>query len=287
MHLDLKLIGAVLVLSALVSCGAAATHSENDGEPPARLRDVLVFLKPAWYRHASLDSLAHWFQHFGWDHGINVDTTDHPEIFNLDDLGRYDAVVFVSTTDIGNALNDEQKSALTEWYRKGHGIVALHAAAVHHQTWEWWARLVGCDFNSDSVRARARLTVPPEASDHPAVKGRGPEMWIEEEWLCYDRSVSTIPGVNVLLRLDESTYEPVRKKFQGNGGQPMGKDHPAAWCREVEGGRFFYTALGHDVRALSTPFGRQHLLGGLSWVVQASPGLGVLEKSTSPQGALR
>jgi type 1 glutamine amidotransferase len=71
------------------------------------------------------------------------------------------------------------------------------------------------------------------------------------------------------MRLDESTYEPVRKKFDTLGGKPMGKDHPAAWCRESEGGRFFYTAIGHDTRAISTEFGRRHLLGGLCWASSA------------------
>jgi type 1 glutamine amidotransferase len=285
MQLSAKFIGAALLLAALVSCSAAPSgHPPQPAKPSAGLRDVLVFLKPAWYRHASLDSLAHWFQHFGWDNGFNVDTTTHPEIFNADDLARYDVVVFVSTTDLGNALNEEQRKSLAEWYRTGRGIVALHAAAVHHQTWDWWAQLVGCDFNSDSNRTVARLTIDPEASEHPAVRGQGSELWIEEEWLCYDRSVSSIPGVRVLLRLDESSFEPVRKKFQGNGGKPMGKDHPAAWCREVDGGRFFYTALGHDVRALSTPFGRQHLLGGLSWVTEPRSRVAQLER---PASALR
>lgn len=265
----LKIFGAALVLLALASCaGGAAVRPQPAGDRSTGLRDVLVFLKPAWYRHASLDALGHWLQHFGWDNGFNVDTTDHAEIFNPDDLARYDVVVFVSTTDLGNALSAEQKAALTKWYREGHGIVALHAAAVHHQTWDWWAGLVGCDFNCDSDRVRARVTIDPESSDHPAVKGHGTDLWIEEEWLCYDRSVTGLPGVRVLMRVDESSYEPVRKKFQGNGGKPMGKDHPAAWCREVDGGRFFYSALGHDPRALSTPFGRQHLLGGLSWAAQ-------------------
>jgi|SRR5579862_6584888 len=256
--------GAVLMV--LTGCQTAGSQSPEQKPARAeRLKDVLVFLKPAWYRHASLDSLAHWFQHFGWDHGINVDTTDHPEIFNLDDLERYDVVVFISTTDLGNALNDEQKSALIEWHRKGHGIVALHAAAVHHHTWDWWSQMVGCDFNSDSLRTRARLAIDPENADHPAVRGAAPELWVEEEWLCYDRSVTGQAGVKVLMRLDESTYEPVRKKFDTLGGKPMGKDHPAAWCRERDGGRFFYSALGHDCRALNTPFGRQHLLGALRW----------------------
>jgi type 1 glutamine amidotransferase len=263
----LRITAGVAAALALASCvPTGPSGRERSGDPSTLPKDVLVFLKPAWYRHASLDSLAHWFQHFGWDHGFNVDTTDHPEIFNLDDLGRYDVVVFVSTTDLGNALNEAQKASLMEWYRKGHGIVAMHAAAVHHHTWEWWTDLVGCDFNSDSVRTRARLVFDPGAQEHPAIRGQGSDLWIEEEWLCYDRSVTGIPGVHVLMRLDESTYEPVRKKFDTLGGKPMGSDHPAAWCREWEGGRFFYTALGHDTRAISTEFGREHLLGGLRWV---------------------
>jgi len=255
------LLGGILMIHAIGCQSSAGTPAADSRRP----KDVLVFLKPAWYRHASLDALGHWFQHFGWDHGINIDTTDHPEIFNLDDLERYDVVVFISTTDLGHALTETQRSALVDWYRKGHGIVALHAAAVHHQTWDWWSQMVGCDFNSDSVRTRARLAVDPANADHPSVKGIPPELWVEEEWLCYDRSVTGVPGVKVLLRLDESTYEPVRKKFDTLGGKPMGKDHPAAWCREAEGGRFFYSALGHDCRALNTPFGRHHLLGGLRW----------------------
>jgi type 1 glutamine amidotransferase len=261
-----------LILTAacivLVLGGYAVTRTA--AAPPARpasgkLGDVLVFLKPGWYRHASLESVGHWFQHLGWDNGFNVDTTDHAEIFNLDDLARYDVIVFVSTTDLGSALNEGQQAALVEWYRHGHGIVALHAAAVHHQKWDWWAKMVGCDFNSDSVRSRARLVVDPGARGHPALAGQGSELWFEEEWLCYDRSVTPIPGMKVLMRLDESTYEPVREKFHSLDGKPMGKDHPAAWCREIEGGRFFYSALGHDSRALNTPFGRQHVLGGLRW----------------------
>jgi type 1 glutamine amidotransferase len=285
----LKVVVGMAAVLALVSCASAGPfRQEPSGDASSPPKDVLVFLKPAWYRHASLDSLAHWFQHFGWDNGFNVDTTDHPEIFNSDDLTRYDVVVFVSTTDLGNALNDDQKAALKQWYRKGHGIVAMHAAAVHHHTWDWWADLVGCDFNSDSVRSRARLVFDPTASEHPAVRGQGSDLWIEEEWLCYDRSVTGLPGTKVLMRVDESTYEPVRKKFDTLGGKPMGSDHPAAWCREIEGGRFFYTALGHDTRAIGSAFGRAHLLGGLQWVSTMEKGKDTNARSTKmPAESLR
>jgi type 1 glutamine amidotransferase len=67
------------------------------------------------------------------------------------------------------------------------------------------------------------------------------------------------------MRLDESTFEPVREKFQAMGVKPMGHDHPAAWTRETQGGRFFYTAIGHDARVLNSEFGRHHMLAALRW----------------------
>ena len=73
----------------------------------------------------------------------------------------------------------------------------------------------------------------------------------------------------MLLRVDETTYEPVREFFQKLGGKPMGKDHPIAWTTEKHGGRFFYTELGHDVRSLDTDFGRQHVFEGIRWAANA------------------
>ena len=41
--------------------------------------------------------------------------------------------------------------------------------------------------------------------------------------------------------------------------------HPIAWLHENGGGRFFYTELGHDIRSLETPFGRQHITEAIKW----------------------
>ena len=96
----------------------------------------------------------------------------------------------------------------------------------------------------------------------------GKEFWYEADWTNHDKSVTGLPGVQVLLRVDESTYEPVRDYFKTRGGKPMGEDHPIAWTRVWGGGRFFYTELGHDLRALDTDFGRQHIIEGIKWVAQ-------------------
>ena len=146
--------------------------------------------------------------------------------------------------------------------------MALHAAAVHHNTWPWWTNLVGCDFNSDSDFIKAKLIVDPKHKDHPAVKGYGPEFHYTADWTNHDKSVTGLPGVKVLLRIDETSYDPVREYFKTRGGKPMGKDHPVSWIRAFEGGRFFYTELGHEVKSLNTKFGQQHLMEGLRWITR-------------------
>jgi type 1 glutamine amidotransferase len=65
--------------------------------------------------------------------------------------------------------------------------------------------------------------------------------------------------VRVLLTLDESSYEP------GDGA--MGSDHPIAWCHEYEGGRAFYTALGHTPETYRDALYLGHLSGGVAWAL--------------------
>ncbi len=157
------------------------------------------------------------------------------------------------------------REAIKRWYEHGGGIVGLHAALVHQQGWPWLLELGGCDFDSDSEFVRARVVVDPAAKDDPLVRGQGAEFWYTADWHNHTRPVTGLPGVRVLLRLDETTFDPVRDAFKKLGGKPMGTDHPMTWTREIAGGRFFYTELGHDVRSLDTPFGRQLVLGALRW----------------------
>lgn len=229
-----------------------------------KLENVLIYSNPAWYRHTTLSATNHWFFHFALDHHINIDETADPAKLNLDDLSRYQVLLLNSTTNFGEGLSEQQRGDVVTWFRAGHGILALHAAAVHHNAWDWYSRLVGCDFVADSERLRARLVVDEDALEHPAVGPFAPELWLTEEWLCFDRAVTGQADVEVLLRVDETSYDPVRDKFKGTA-PPMGADHPVAWQRETEGGRFFYTAIGHDVRALNTEFGKRHLLAALRW----------------------
>ncbi len=179
-------------------------------------------------------------------------------------------LVLNNANELDKVLPEEQRKAVEQWFASGKkGIVGLHAALVHQTKWPWLNALGGCDFNSDSDFTKAKVIVDPAAKDHLSVKGLPAEFWIEADWTNHDRPVTGLPGFNVLLRVDESTYTPVRDYFKTRGGKPMGADHPIAWTHEpATGGRFFYTEFGHDLRSLSTPFVRQHILEGIKWAAQ-------------------
>jgi len=267
-----RMIGVLLTGTLLLDLASSGPHAHDgdehgDGKSSEdELTHVLIFSKTAWYRHPAIPELNSFLVQLGGKFGAQFDVSETPADFSR--LNRYQAVIFNSTTDIGNSLDETQRKQLKDWYQAGGGIMALHAAAVHHNTWPWWTKLVGCDFNSDSDFVKAKLIVDSKHKDHPTVKGYGPEFYYTADWTNHDKSVTGLPGVKVLLRIDETSYDPVREYFKTRGGKPMGKDHPVSWIREFEGGRFFYTELGHEVKSLDTKFGQQHLMEGLRWITR-------------------
>lgn len=258
-----------LLLLGSTTCNLVAHDGEDDKykSKKGKLQRVLIFSKTAWYRHPALPELNGFLVRLGAKHNIQMDVTESPEDFSR--LNNYQAIIFSSTTDIGKTLNEQQRKQLKDWYHAGGGIMGLHAAAVHHNTWPWWTELVGCGFNSDSEFVKAKLIVDTKNKNHPAVKGFGPTFDYTADWTNHDKSVTGLSGVRVLLRVDEKSYDPVRDAFKTRGGKPMGIDHPVSWIREFEGGRFFYTELGHEVKSLNTKFGHQHLIEGLYWIIKS------------------
>ena len=67
--------------------------------------------------------------------------------------------------------------------------------------------------------------------------------------------------VHVLATLDESTYS----------GGTQGFDHPISWYKYFEGGRSWYTGLGHTAGTYSEPLFLDHLLGGIRFAAGQAP----------------
>jgi len=49
------------------------------------------------------------------------------------------------------------------------------------------------------------------------------------------------------------------------GTATMGDDHPITWCHDYEGGRAFYTALGHTSESYSDPIFVGLLTRAIQW----------------------
>ena len=267
-HPASRLLAALLTLVVALACLAWTTAGREAKPRPAeteKARRVLIFSGTGWYRHPEIPRTSGWLVRLLGEAGYTADVTETAKDFTPERLVDYRVLVLNNTTALPDLLDEKQRQAIADWYKGSRGIVALHAALVHQTKWKWFNELAGCDFNSDSVFCKAKLLVDPKNKSHPAVKGFGPELEYSADWTNHDRSVTSLPGVQVLMRIDESSYEPVREYFKTRGGKPMGKDHPVAWTREHGGGRFFYTELGHDLRSLDTAFGRKHVVEGVRW----------------------
>jgi hypothetical protein len=255
-----------LLASLLLSGSTLFAHDPAPTADSPGLK-VLVYSDTGFYRHPDIPKINRWLVLLGHEHGFEVDVTEHWKDLRPAELSRYDVLVLNNANELDLVLPGEQRKAVEEWFTKGKkGIVGLHAALVRQTKWPWLHQLGGCDFNSDSDFLKAKVMIDPAAKDHPTVKGQPAEFWIEADWTNHDRPVTGQPGFQVLMRVDETTYEPVRDWFKTRGGKPMGADHPIAWTHQTtEGGRFFYTEFGHDLRSLSAPFVRQHILAAIRW----------------------
>ncbi len=257
----------VVLLSSLVSCQTSAEFRRVQAlkNPPR----VLLFSGTGWYRHPEIPEINGWIAQFLRNAGLRVDVSETGKDIHSKNLEKYQVVLFNNANTLDKVFDEKQREALEKWYEAGGAIVGTHALLVRQEGWPWMLDLGGCDFNSDSDFLKAKIIVDPGALDHPTVRGWGKEFWYTADWTNHTKTVTGLEGVQVLLRVDESTYEPVRKYFKTKGGKAMGDDHPIAWTRIYKGGRFFYTELGHDLASLDTPFGRQHLLEGILWAADA------------------
>jgi cytochrome c len=270
-------------------CTAIILFSSCGPEPK-----VLVFSKTNGYRHANIEVGVQAIEQLGKSNGFAVEASEDSTVFTEENLKNYAAVVFVNTS--GDVLNSWQQADFQRFIEAGGGFVGVHGAAATEYDWKWYGKLVGAFF--DEHPAIQAATVKVTDPSHPATKGL-PTAWpATDEWYNYkpvppndkvyvtgakgnfthssfDSSEAAInvpanlrwvydskqpflsENVKVLLTLDETSYK----------GGKHGNSHPISWAHEYEGGRSFYTGLGHTVERFAEQNYLQHLLGGIKWAI--------------------
>jgi type 1 glutamine amidotransferase len=211
---------------------------------------VLIFSKTAGFHHNSIAVGIPAIIKLGQENNFDVDTTTDSRKFTFDNLKQYAAVIFLSTT--GDVLNNTQQVEFEKYIQAGGGFVGVHAATDTEYDWPWYGNLVGAYFKNHPAQQNATLHIVDP--NFIATKGLPKEWKRFDEWYNFKWIA---PGLHVLITIDEKSYT----------GGLNGDSHPMSWYHAYDGGRAFYTELGHTDESYADPLYLKHLLGGIEYAM--------------------
>ena len=187
---------------------------------------ILVITETEGWVHESIGSGLNLIEDIGNKNNFNVYYSDDSSVITNDNLKNFNSIIFLNTT--GNILSNKEQNVMEEFIRSGRGFLGVHSAADTEYEWDWYGNLVGAYFKSHpDVMSAKILTIENKITNH-----LDSEWKIEDEWYNFNY---TNENIKILLNLDESSYE--------GGDHP--DYHPITWYHEYDGGRSFYTGLGH------------------------------------------
>ena len=187
-----------------------------------------------------------------------------------ENLAKYDAVIFLCTT--GDVLDADQQAAFEGYIQDGGGYAGIHSASDTEYDWAWYGGLVGAYFR-----------------DHPGVEGVN-EQFQTATMNVEDRRSAATQGCRSAGRARRSgtTSAPTRgtpcTSCSRSTSRPTTRGATA--CRAArrrwattrsrgatpyDGGRSFYTALGHRGEYWKEPLLLKHVLGGIRMAAGVAP----------------
>lgn len=259
----MKKVNGAFVILLILLCVAPALGQQFQ---------VLVYTSPDRWHDPTVPVAMLEFQEMAKKHDFglawaqkegNADTTDP---FTDDYLGRFDVIVFLHSR--GYDLSKQQMESFKRFIRNGGGFVGIHAPAASKKQEEWFHQLIGRVFTDHPEEQSAVMHV--RDKNFPATMHL-PDKWVwTDEWYSFGEPMTE--NLKTLITVDEETYDPDRTWGDDNRFTAMGNFHPIAWYQEFDGGRSFYTSLGHIPAAYKDPWFLAHIYGGIYW---AATGLGV------------
>lgn len=218
----------------------------------AKKQKVLIFCKTAGFHHNAIADGVKAIIKLATENNFDVDSTTNAINFNPSNLKKYNAVIFLSTT--GDVLNDTQQKAFEDYIHHGGAFVGVHAATDCEYQWPWYGKLVGAYFAGHPNQQEAELNVIDK--NHLSTEML-PALWKrKDEWYNFK---SVAADLKVLITINEKSYDAGKAK--------MGDNHPMAWYHTYDGGKAFYTELGHTEASYTEPLFLRHLLGGIKYAL--------------------
>lgn len=226
----------------------------------AKQMNVLIYTKNGeGYVHDNIAASVAAMEKICEAEGISTEVSDDPGVFTTEKLAGFDALIFANTNNKGFDT-EAQKRAFQEYIRGGGGFMAIHSSNATEREWPWYRAMVGGKFLRHPPHQEFDVLVTDPS--HPST-AHLPGRWTVRDECYYSYHLN--PDIHVLLSADMNTIEDEQKSEYP--GETFGTQLPLCWCHEFEGGRQWYTALGHDIEFYEDPLFVQHLRGGLLWVL--------------------
>jgi type 1 glutamine amidotransferase len=243
----------LIFLPLVISCDSRPEVKEQ--------KKILIYTRNGeGYVHDNIDASVKALQEICYDINIETDVSDDPGLFTNENLLQYDGIIF-SNTNNEAFLTDEQRSVFQAFIRSGKGFMGIHSASGSEREWPWYWSVLGGKF----------LRHPPFQSFNIRIIDNNhlstdflPETWEWEDECYYLHCLN--PDIHVLLAADLTTVEDDER--DNYPGTTFGDLFPLAWCHQFDGGREWYTALGHSPEHYSDSLFREHLKGGIEWVLE-------------------
>jgi type 1 glutamine amidotransferase len=249
-----------------------AAVSKLEANKPKQERRVLVFYRCEGFIHNSIPYANLALEKMGLKTGaFKVDLADTYDVFNSENLKKYDCIVLNNTT--GMVFTEpSQQNAFLDFISEGKGLVGIHAASDNFGRHPECREIVGGEFGGHPWNAGGNWAFKlndPEHVLNRAFERRG--FWHTDEIYQYKPETYVGPKVlRILVSLDMDQEE-VSKQI--NDGP---REVPVSWLRKAGEGRVFYTNFGHREDTFSNAMVLQHILDGTQYAI------GDLEADATP-----
>ncbi|MDX2045368.1 MAG: ThuA domain-containing protein [Chitinophagaceae bacterium] len=222
-----------------------------------QFKALLVTTTRGWH-HESLHYGVPAIKELGVKNFFDVVLLENPNGFTDQYLQQFQVIIFLNTT--GNIFDSAQQKTMERFIQSGKGFAGIHSASDTEYDWEWYTKLVGRMFHIHPAVQTAKLKITDAA--FPGLQGfAGGKQWTDE-W--YEFGPEKTTGLNYIMAVDESTYT-AKVQWGAKKSEGMGQMHPVSWYHDYDGGRSFYTALGHLPTCFSEPAFLNHLYAGILW----------------------
>ena len=215
--------------------------------------NILVFSKTEAFRHKSIPAGIKFMTELADKNNWNITFSEDSNEFEDENLKQYNVLVFLNTT--GDIFNDNQKKALKTYMANGNGFVGIHAASNTEMEWSWFTEMIGATFRDHPKVQNATLHID-KSLEHLAINHLEKTEVFRDEWYNFIKPVGK--HVNVLAYLDEDSYQ---------GKKMNTKSHPITWYHHYDGGRVFYTGMGHTDKIYGDIRFEKLIQGAIRWAV--------------------